>query len=413
MNKTVMFLNSIFLSRIFASLMLISVMLLTLSGCEKQVAVTETITTPLEYRIIENGIEITGEKNNADYAAFYIPPEMVTHYGYEQLNKEEKKIYDTSKKDIGNFTETVLYDPSINGAKYSKLLDLLRIEELSYTHLMSKQTGEFVTSEAKYEVIFTYTLSPEEMTKRNIESEKAALDIISKMPRGLSDYEKVKYFHDWLILNVDKNTMEIDAMTIYGTLLRGIANCEGYTRTFSYLCNLSGIENLILTGLTDTRHMWNMVKLGGNWYHIDVTFDEPEETLAKEYPDFISYQHFLVNDDLILNDRIVWTNLFRAPVANAANDNYFTKEGKLIENDNMAKEVIENALTQAISEHKTYVSVKCSSTDVYLRTVENLSEYFESIYGNIEQNTGIKASFSTSNVYGGFRIICLFIDYQE
>jgi hypothetical protein len=412
MNKTIMFFDSQFLYRVFASLMLISVILFTLSGCEKNDVAPATATAPLEFKIIENGIEITGEKKNADYASFYIPPEMVTRYGYEQLTRNDKIVYDNARIDIGNFNETVLYDADMDGARYSKILDLLRIEELSYTHLYSRQAGEFIASEAKYEVKFAYLLSPDEMTERNIESEKAALKIISNMPRGLSDYEKVKYFHDYLIMNVDKNTMEDDALTIYGTLIRGIANCEGYTRTMSYLCNLSDIENLILTGLTDTRHMWNMVKLGGNWYHIDVTFDEPDEVLAKEYPDFISYQHFLVSDETIHNDRIVWNNLFIPPVSNAVNENYFVKEKKYIENDVTAKDVIKEAALEAVSEHKTYFSVKCASTDVYLRTVDRLAADFDEIYESLEAETGVKAHYSTSTIYSKYRIICIFIDYS-
>jgi hypothetical protein len=393
--------------------MLISVILLTLSGCEKSSAVVTEATTPLGFKIIENGIEISGEKSPADYASFYIPAEMVTRYGYEQLSREDKKVYDSARTDIGSYNETVLYDPGMDGARYSKIIDLLRIEELTYTHLLSRQAGEFIASEAKYEIKFTYDLSPEEMTERNVQSEQAAREILSNMPDGLSDYEKVKYFHDYLILNVDKNTTDMDALTIYGTLIRGIANCEGYTRTLSYLCNLSGIENLILTGLTDTRHMWNMVKLGGNWYHIDVTFDEPDENLAKEYPDFISYQHFLVGDETILNDRIVWTNLFIPPASNAALENYFVKEKKLIESDDTAKEVIENAVAEAVSEGKTYVSVKCASTDVYLRTIDRLDEDFDDIYENLETKTGVKADYATSTIYGNYRIICFFIDYAE
>jgi hypothetical protein len=413
MNKTFMFFDSLYLYRIFASFLLIFVILFTLSGCEKEPAVVTEATTPLEFKIIQNGIEITGEKKPADYASFYIPEEMITRFGYDQLTKDDKKIYDNARRDIGSFNETVLYDPDMSGARYSKIIDLLRIEELTYTHLLSRQAGEFVASEAKYEVKFTYNLSPQEMTDRNAESELAALDILSKMPKELSDYEKVKYFHDYLILNVDKNTTDPDALSIYGTLIRGIANCEGYTRTLSYLCNLSGIENLILTGLTDTRHMWNMIKLGGNWYHVDVTFDEPDENLAKEYPDFISYQHFLIGDETILNDRIVWTNLFIPPVSNAGNENYFIKEGKLIENDASAKDVIKNAVLDAVQSRKTYVSVKCASTDVYLRTVERLSEDFDDIYESLEAETGIKADYSTSTIYGNYRIICFFIEYAE
>jgi hypothetical protein len=404
--------NNSMLYRVFLSLLLLFVTLFTLSGCEQETAPAD-VTVSQTYKVIYNGIEVTSGNSPGNYASFYIPPEMVTRYGYEQLTPGDKKIYDAARFDIGNFNETVLLDSDTDGARYTKILDLLRIEELSYTHLYSRKLGDFDTSEAKYQVNFKYLLSPDEMTKRNLESEKAAKDILLAMPDGLDDFGKVKYIHDWLILNVDKNTTDNDALTIYGALIRGIANCEGYSRSFSFLANLCGIENLVITGLTDTGHMWNMVKLGGNWYHLDVTFDEPEESLAAKYPDFISYQHFLVSDSLIRNDRIVWTNLFIPPAANAVNENYFVKENKLIESDDTAKTIIENAVFEAVSEGKTYVSVKCASTDVYLRTVENLSADFDSISASVEEKTGKKPFYSTSTIYGNYRIICFFMSYPE
>jgi hypothetical protein len=400
------------LYRVLLSLLLLFVTLSTLSGCEQE-TVPDDIDVSGTYRVIYNGIELTSGSNPGSYASFYIPSEMVTRYGYDQLSASDQKIYNTARFDIGNFNETVLLDNDIDGVQYTKILDLLRIEELSYTHLYSRQTGDFVSSEAKYQVVFKYTQSPDEMTRRNLASEEAAKKILLDMPEGLDDYGKVKYIHDWLILNIEKNTTDDDALTVYGALIRRIANCEGYSRSFSYLANLCGIKNLIITGLTDTRHMWNMVKIGGNWYHMDVTFDEPEESLAAKYPDFVSYQHFLVGDSLILNDRIVWTNLFVPPVANTFNENYFVRENKLIESDENAKEIIENAVLEAVNEGKTYVSVKCSSTDVYLRTMERLDEDFESISKTVEEQTGKKPFYSTSTIYGNYRIICFFISYTD
>jgi hypothetical protein len=404
--------NKYMLYRVLLSFLLLFVTLFTLSGCEQE-TVPEDISVPGSFRIIYNGIEVTSGSNPGNYASFYIPPEMVTRYGYDQLTPGDKKVYNAARFDIGNYNGTVLLDSDIDGGRYTKILDLLRIEELSYTHLYSRQTGDFVSSEAKYQINFKYTLSPDEMTRRNLAAEEAAKDILLKMPEGLDDYGKLKYIHDWLILNVDKNTTDNDALTIYGALIRKIANCEGYSRSFSYLANLCGIKNLIITGLTDTGHMWNMVKLGGNWYHVDVTFDEPEESLEAKYPDFISYQHFLAGDSLILNDRIVWTNLFIPPVANTFNENYFVRENKLIETDFNAREIIENAVLEAVSEEKSYVSVKCASTDVYLRTIERLDEDFESISKSVEEKTGKKPFYSTSTIYENYRIICLFISYTD
>lgn len=48
--------------------------------------------------------------------------------------------------------------------------------------------------------------------------------------------------------------------------------CEGYSKAFQYLCDLSGIECYTVTGDMDGGgHMWNIVVLDGKSYHVDIT----------------------------------------------------------------------------------------------------------------------------------------------
>lgn len=58
--------------------------------------------------------------------------------------------------------------------------------------------------------------------------------------------------------------------------------CEGYARAFKVLCDKLGIpcvltEGYARTSLTEQNelHMWNYVKIDGNWYAVDVTWNDP------------------------------------------------------------------------------------------------------------------------------------------
>lgn len=54
--------------------------------------------------------------------------------------------------------------------------------------------------------------------------------------------------------------------------------CEGYARAFKVLCDQVGIPCVLVEGYTDsTDHMWNNVQLDGNWYGVDVTWNDPVE----------------------------------------------------------------------------------------------------------------------------------------
>lgn len=57
-----------------------------------------------------------------------------------------------------------------------------------------------------------------------------------------------------------------------------------------YLCQCIGVDNLLIVGTSnDEPHMWNMVMLGGEWYHADLTWDDGDNG-------GIEYYYFAFND---------------------------------------------------------------------------------------------------------------------
>jgi len=68
------------------------------------------------------------------------------------------------------------------------------------------------------------------------------------------------------------------------TLKKGKATCDGYSRLFKRLCDLTGVPCLIISGFarTDEKeigrfpsfpgHAWNMVNFDDDWHLIDVTW---------------------------------------------------------------------------------------------------------------------------------------------
>jgi tetratricopeptide (TPR) repeat protein len=101
------------------------------------------------------------------------------------------------------------------------------------------------------------------------------------------------WLHDWLCEHViyENPDMEVPAeqfialrqLTCVGALLDGKANCQGYTDAFYLLGNLAGFEVRRLFGVAEEGHCWNIVKLDGLWYIVDVTFDDNEAMAAWQY----------------------------------------------------------------------------------------------------------------------------------
>lgn len=389
----------------------LSACLLLLSACEK-IAAPQSTTT---FHVIADGNSKAEVKTIPDYAGFYIAPGMVTNHASLSLTDEEREIYDKLRYALGHFDKEMLLET--DATVYNRMLNILRLEELSYFPLTECRVSEYSIAESAFMLNFGYYRedgAADNMTRINIESERAAEAIIEGLPEGADDYEKAKYFHDWLILNCATDSADnpdVYSNTIYGALVNKKALCEGYTKAFSYLCNLAGIENCIVGGEINLPHMWNMVKIDGNWYHVDVTYDHPDEEIAAAHPDFVLYQFFCVPDTVIGNDHTIYKNIFTPPAANTGKESYYKREEYLIENERDALNVIQRALTDAVTAGRSYATVKCSTSDLFVKT-DNLITAdggFDRVANAVKAITGVNSVYSTSEYYSKYRILTFFI----
>lgn len=104
---------------------------------------------------------------------------------------------------------------------------------------------------------------------------------------GMTDFEKELSIHDWIVEhgsydqtvhNNPAHSGRTGYRDPYGILVGGYGNCLGYSTTFQLLMDLCDVECITVVGaafgsLED--HAWNMVKLDGEWYCVDVTWDDP------------------------------------------------------------------------------------------------------------------------------------------
>lgn len=100
---------------------------------------------------------------------------------------------------------------------------------------------------------------------------------------GMTDFEKEMAIVQYLVANVEypyeRYAAGLDTRedhSAYGALVKGEAVCEGYAEAFCWLADSLGLETKFIYGNYGGQlHDWNLVKLEGNWYHVDVTSDDP------------------------------------------------------------------------------------------------------------------------------------------
>lgn len=121
---------------------------------------------------------------------------------------------------------------------------------------------------------------------------------------GMSEYDQVKAFHDWLVNNTEYDlTFRETSYDAAGPLLYGRAVCDGYSKALDLLCYLSGIDCVRINGEATNSsgstggHAWNKVKIDGQWYNVDVTWDDPVSSRP-----ILRYDYFLVSDNVLARD---------------------------------------------------------------------------------------------------------------
>lgn len=116
-----------------------------------------------------------------------------------------------------------------------------------------------------------YRESAEQTAEVNRITDRALRNMIKD---GMNDHEKVKAIHDWVVERVDYDH-SLQKYTAYEALTTGKAVCQGYALLMYNMLTKAGIDNVIAAGTVNTgEHAWNIVKLDGQWYHIDATWDD-------------------------------------------------------------------------------------------------------------------------------------------
>ena len=134
----------------------------------------------------------------------------------------------------------------------------------------------------------------------------AAEAVLAEIMRdGMTDLEKETAAYGWLTDNVDYDWTLQDALAEtdrrsygpYGGLVNRAAVCLGYAASFQLLMDMCGVECITIVGAAFSStgdHAWNMVKLNGEWYCVDVTWDaNGREQMGADY----AWRYFNVTSD--------------------------------------------------------------------------------------------------------------------
>lgn len=115
----------------------------------------------------------------------------------------------------------------------------------------------------------------------------------------MSDIEKVYTVYTYIITHCAYDSdASSSSHKAYGLLKNGKAVCDGYAEAFMLFMVINGVDAEVITGRADSGpHAWNQVKIDNNWYNLDLTWDDPIDSVTgKDISGHTFYKYFLLDD---------------------------------------------------------------------------------------------------------------------
>ncbi|MDO5560462.1 MAG: transglutaminase domain-containing protein [Oscillospiraceae bacterium] len=316
---------------------------------------------------------------------------ICTSFKYEQLSGNEKNIYNTVCAGLSEHKETIELSTDITIDSFNRVYDavLTTMETQMYCPTRTYQYSYTESDSNVSKIVPEYKYSADDTQRIHEEVEAAVSEVLSQVSSEMSQVDIVRLFHDYIINDCEYedrvNTAtdsEIEEMmhqsdydNAYGVLVRHKGVCEGYARAFRYLCLRTGIECELVSGTScGEGHMWNIVKLGSDWYHIDLTWDDPILYSGKSEHDNIRYNYFNLSDEKILTDHTIDSTYYQYPGADSDSANFFIYYGLYAQSAESADEIIKRELVKIYNNEERVIYIKAASEDVLSEIIQHLFE---------------------------------------
>ncbi len=227
-----------------------------------------------------------------------------------------------------------------------------------------------------------FTMSATERRQAWAAIDKAVAGMLKDLPDG-DEFEVELALHDRMLAACSYHreageSHDYDryptAFTAMGALVDGQAVCEGYSRGMQLLLKRAGFSVTLATGFNEKNepHMWNIVTVNGQNYHLDPTWNDVDERARHTF--------FNLSTAAITRTHTIDAEVWGVESCTATRDNYFQRTNHFI--DTFERADIAAVIARDMAAGKTTVELQfdpqkfingqllCSNQELLLRLVQ-------------------------------------------
>ena len=396
------------------SLLLCVLLCFSLCSCELLKEVVKLLPSPQYGMVEDTSLGYTEiDKLEFTYSEYYTPQKCRESYDLLE-NDKMRELYDMIYENVHfvypqaeesseyKTKQVILKDCALSEAQVRLTIKALA-DDNPQIFWTSSTFGFLIHEEYEYTAVQLYSrYSPDELVKCVSDFLYNVNGFYYSLEDSLSEYELEKKIHDLIIdnceydesINLDEEvpTERSDVFESYGALVNKVAVCEGYAKAFQLLCHGVGIECMNVIGVSDDQlHKWNTVKLDGDWYYVDTTWDDTKDKALR-------YDYFNITEKQLLSDHEfsplasemsdeeicgegeenALTSNFYIPDCTERTYNYYIRESAQL-TDYQADELKKSLLNSAKKKEK-YFHFYVDTDDSYSDTVDKLFDSYPQYY---------------------------------
>lgn len=209
---------------------------------------------------------------------------------YSFLTSDEQKLYKQIYAQAIDMSPTFVPVVNINVLDVNKVFEAVYNDHPELFWLETTYSYKYTINDRCVQITLKFNETANDIEYHKEIFHNEAQKIIDEANKLENDYEKEKYVHDILINSITYDEAAMMNQSAYSALVNKRTICAGYSRAFQYILIQLEIPTYYCVGNTDVSHAWNIVKLGNEYYNVDLTWDDNDSN---------KYKYFNISDKKI------------------------------------------------------------------------------------------------------------------